>query len=306
MRHKYTLQLFAEGGASGTGGSEGVSGTPGAESTAITGMLQADNSQVATDTGMAAGEVTDPAEGTTAQKVDSEPETFESLIKGKYKDDYDKRVQQTVEKRLKNVKQSEENLSKLQPVIDILSEKYGIKADDLDALVQKVSDDNDYYSKEALERGIDVNELKHIKTIERENARYKAQQKKDEEDAANRRQFNAILQQVPDVQKLYPSFDIRSEMENGDFFRLVHNGVPVKTAFEVIHQSELQPVAMQVIAQKTQEQVVNAVKANQNRPNETGLNGGGATTKLDPSKFTLKDFKDLQARAQRGEKITFS
>lgn len=56
-------------------------------------------------------------------------EEFEALIKGKYKEQYDARVQETVRKRLKNTKAAEDTLN-------ALSEKYGITPEEIAALAK--------------------------------------------------------------------------------------------------------------------------------------------------------------------------
>ena len=291
MKH-YFLQLFAEGG-------DGGAAADGAGSQAS----NLGSSQNPTGTGTAAGTEATAAEGTTAQVE----ETFESLIKGKYKKEFNESVKSAIDARFKSDRTHEENLKKLQPAIDILTEHYGLDAKSIDyeALAQKITNDATFFEREALEKGIPVDEYKRMRNLERENLRFREREEKVRIEQERRQEFEGIIKQVPDVQKLYPNFDIRTELQNPDFFRLVNAHVPVKTAYEVVHQAEIQPAAMQVVAQKTQEQLANSIKANQSRPNEVTIGAAGENTKIDISKLTKKDFIEYQKRVARGERITF-
>ncbi len=295
MNRRYELQLFADGAAG-----------EGTAPAAATQTAPNGNGQVVTDNGTNGENIT--PDGTATQQAPSEPETFESLINGKYKAEFDERVQTIVKNRLKNSRKSEDNLAKLQPALHMLGEKYGLDVANLnyEELSQKIADDNSFYEKEALEKGIDINELKRIKAVERENASLKERQRMIMREQESRRQFDAILNQVPGVQQMYPTFDLNTEMSNPTFLKLVNDGISVKNAFEVIHQSELQPAVMQAVAQKTNEQLTNAIKSNQARPNESTLNSSAADFKIDIKSMSVKDFKDIQRRVARGEKITMS
>ena len=64
---------------------------------------------------------------TVAESETSTPDAvaeFESLIKGKYKQQYDQRVQETLRKRLKNAKDAEDTLNGL-------AQKYGITVEEI-------------------------------------------------------------------------------------------------------------------------------------------------------------------------------
>lgn len=54
-------------------------------------------------------------------------ETFESLIKGKYKTEYDQRVKKAVMERLKGTKAT---ISKFSPILDVLGQQYSIDVSD--------------------------------------------------------------------------------------------------------------------------------------------------------------------------------
>ena len=89
-------------------------------------------------------------------------ETFESLIAGKYKQQYDSAVgaavQKAVKQRLKGQGAMKAQIDAMAPLVDQLGVLYGIDTSDprkIDyaALAQKFSADNRLYEAEAMERG---------------------------------------------------------------------------------------------------------------------------------------------------------
>ena len=105
------LQLFAEGGAAaGTGAGEGGTGAEGTQGvTAAAAMPQRKGAKsnpladVVYGKQAATEDTVPTAEGHQVETV-AQPDLnaeFEQLVKGKYKEQYDARVQDTVQKRLK-------------------------------------------------------------------------------------------------------------------------------------------------------------------------------------------------------------
>jgi hypothetical protein len=101
--------------------------------------------------------------------VKAPKEFFENLIKGEYKSEFDARVQNIINKRFGKVQQTEEQMKSLQPVLDMLSQKYGVDKGDFDSLSKAIQDDDAYYEDEALQKGLSVKQLKEMKKLEREN-----------------------------------------------------------------------------------------------------------------------------------------
>ena len=91
---------------------------------------------------------------------------FEELIKGKYKAYYDEKVQGHIRDRFKASKQAEARMQKtidgMQPVMQMLAEKYHADPQDVDAISKAIQEDNSYYEDEAAERGMSVEQLKEF------------------------------------------------------------------------------------------------------------------------------------------------
>ena len=99
--------------------------------------------------------------------------SFDDLLNDEeYKGEFNKRVQDIVQKRIKNAKASEDKLTKLAPLLDLIAHKYNVDLEttDIDELVQKVTDDDELYEQEALEKGLPVDALKQIQGRERERS----------------------------------------------------------------------------------------------------------------------------------------
>ncbi|MBS5652498.1 MAG: hypothetical protein KHW49_02850 [Eubacterium sp.] len=295
MSKKYLdLQRFAEGAAAG-----GEGGT--VEETV-------DDAQKESTKIVYGKEVTEDTsdEGEEPEKIEPEETepTFEELIEGKYKAEFDKKVQDIVKNRVKNIKGAEDNMHTLAPALSVLAEKYGVTdANDLAGLVQAITDDDALYEQEAMDRGIDIPTLKHIKSIEAQNKVFAEEMARKERDTQNMEAWQDILRQSEDVKKFYPDFNIETEMQNENFGHLVAVGVPVKTAFETVHLEELQAQMAGVVAKNTAKKVANSVRANRKRSGEAGGNGQSIQVKRDPKLWTNEERDDIYERVQNGELI---
>lgn len=257
-------------------------------------------------------------ENTKADGPNGEPaakeETFEELIKGKYKEDYDRRVQDTISRRFKTADRDKKTLESLEPVLQKLAAKYevdmsDINDDTLKQLIDAVEEDDTYYEDEAERLGITVRALKSKKKLEAENARFKQIEAQRQKEAAERareeqmqRSFSAVRQQGDQLKTEYPDFDLSTEMRDERFMRLITNNVDVRTAYEVCHRDRF----LKQAAQKAAQQVSDSVQANAARPTENGVQAPAAparTRVTDPRNLTPQMRKDLRNRVRRGEKI---
>ena len=311
------LQLFAEGGAAagaGAGdGGTGAEGTQGVTAAAAMSQRKGAKSNPLADVvyGKQTTEETVPAaegqkETTTATAPIDRNAEFEKLIKGEYKDLYDARVQDTVQKRLKNTKDIVEKHEALTPTLEILAKKYGVDMNDIEALNKAIEEDDSYFEDEALEKGVTVEELKKIRKMERENAELKRQMEEQETRERANKLYSNWLQQAEQAKAVYPSFDLETEMQNQRFVDLLRSNIDVRTAFEVLHKDEILPAAMQYTAKTVEQKLTNKIIANSARPTENGMSSqGAAVVKSDVSQLSKADRAEIYRRVQRGEKISF-
>ena len=278
---KINLCLFGEGGeGAAASGTEGVSADP----TATQGVAQN-------------AEQTDPT-------VKEDRASQYAKFKADFKAEYDAEVQGLMKDRLK--KSSKENAelnSKLKassPIIEAMAKKYGVDANDYNAILDAFESDDSNLEEEAYKRDMSVEQLRQFKQIEREN------QKLREADEERRKQaiFAQWDREAEELKGIYPSFDVATEQENEQFMKLLGAGVPMRTAYEVAHKDEIIRSAMSFTAEKTAEKVANSVRANASRPSENGLSSNSASVNMiDVNKLTREQMEAYKQRALNGERI---
>ena len=307
---KLNLQLFAEGAGAGDGGTgaEGAQGVTAAAALPQTKGVKA-NPLADVKYGIQEEEGNVPAAEEPAQTAAPNREAqFEALIKGEYKDLYDARIQDTIQKRLKGSKETVDKYNALTPTLELLARKYGVKdAGDIEALNRAINDDDTYFEEEALEKGITVEQLKEIKRMERENAdlRRQMQERQTQENAD--KLYAAWMEQAEATKQVYPSFNLEAEIKgNPKFVDLLKSNIDVRTAYEVIHKDDIISGAMQFTAQQVEKKLANKIMAGGNRPSENGMSSqGAAVVKSDVTQLSKADRAEIIRRVQRGERISF-
>ena len=303
----FSIQLFGEG-AGGAGGGTGGGDAGGAPAAGQNAAL-AQPQQGAKANPLANVQYGKAEEApAAAEQISTEDRTarFEELIKGEFKDLYDQRMQDTIQRRLKGNEATVQKYNALAPVLDLLADKYGVDVNDVGALSKAIEDDETFYEDEALEKGLTVEQVKAIRKMERENEQLRAEMNEQRNRQQANAQYAAWMQQAEQVKAIYPGFDLAAELKNEQFCNLLTSNVPVQTAYEVIHKDEIIPAAMHFTAQKVTEKVANAVRAGQRRPAEGAMASTTAVqTKSDVSQLTRADREEIARRVARGEKIRF-
>lgn len=296
------LQLFAEGSGTGDGGATGVTGEAAVpQGKGVKNPLADVKYGVQPDAQVTAVQGSETVE----TPVDRTAE-FEKLIKGDYKDSFDAKVQDIVQKRLKGTKEITDKYNALAPTLETLAKKYGVDVNDINALNAAIEDDDSYFEEEALEKGITVQQLKDIRKMEKENAELKRQMREQAAQQNASKQYAAWMEQAESAKQVYPSFDLSAEMQNPRFVDLLRSNVDVRTAYEVLHKDEIIPAAMQFTAQKVEQKLTNKIIANGARPTENGINSqSAAQVKSDVSQLSKADLAEIAKRVARGEKISF-
>ena len=298
------LQLFAEG--TGGDGGTGSEGAKGATATAALSQTTKGAKNPLADVKYGKQEEATPAAEVNPTPTDDRNARFEALIKGEFKDLYDAKMQDTIQKRLKGTKETVDKYNALSPTLEMLGKKYGVDAADIEALNKAIEEDDSYYEEEALEKNISVQQLKEIKKMERENADLKRQMAEQERQENANKLYSKWMQESEAMKSVYPSFDLRTELQNPRFTDLLRNNVDVRTAYEVLHKDEIIPAAMQFTAKAVEQKLTNKIIANGARPVENGNSSQASTVvKSDVSQLSKADRAEIIRRVQRGEKIKF-
>lgn len=303
-----SLQIFAEGGgAAGAGAGDGGT-AQGQGVTAAAALPQTKGEKNNPLAGVKYGiqEESAPAAEVQQTATPDRNAEFEKLIKGEYKDLYDARMQDTIQKRLKGTKETVDKFNALTPTLELLAKKYGVDASDINALNKAISDDDSYYEQEAMENGMTVQQLKDFKRMQRENAELRQQMQEQQRQENANKLYASWMNQAEEAKKVYPGFDMKSEMNNPEFVKLLRSNVDVRTAYEVLHKDEIIPAAMQFTAKTVEQKLTNKIIANGARPSENGMNSqGAAVVKSDVSQLSKEDRAEIIRRVARGEKIRF-
>ncbi len=294
------LQLFAEGAGagSGAGSAEGSGGA--ADAAGVTTALQ-DGREEGNDAGSTSHVSSDMGEDKATK--------FRELVKGEYAEEYNKAVQKIIDKRFGETKQLEENSKAVKPILDMLSQKYGVDKADLKALAAAVQEDDSYYEAEALERGMSVQQLKEVKKLERENAELK-EMRENAERQHKAELFHAKWKvEADELSAKYglQDFDYMKEAAENESFRdlLATGNVSMEAAYLATHMDDMIGGAMARTAEAVRSDIAKNMTARNNRPAEGALNSKG-TVKFgkDVNALTKEERRALEARARRGELIT--
>ena len=324
---KLDLMLFDGdgGGAAGPAGTSaaqgesGVSdGNPGAQQTVVAARKGKQNPLANVKYGIQPEEAADMTENTveTAVKEEAPPAqkaSFDDLIKGEYKKDFDSKVQSIINQRFKEQKTLKESADKAAPIMDFLSKRFGKEVGDYDGLYNALMNEQSLFEAQALREGKSTEEVQRAwredldrSKMKRENDQLRAELQSRERMAADMEQARRLREDAERVKQFYGNFDLSEEMKNPKFVGFLRAGVDMKGAYEATHMDELMRGALHYTAQKVSEQVVNSVKANAARPAENGTAArASSVSKTDVSKLTRADRAEISRRVARGEKISF-
>lgn len=227
--------------------------------------------------GEAAG--ADTGETAAPDAGEQTPETFEALIRGRYRKDFERRVQGILSERLKSHRASEERLRRFEPVLTRLAEKYGLPTGDAGAP-----------DPDALEQALSSEQTAEDQRVATVHARYERAERQAEQARA-----------------LYPGFELSREMENPVFAGLLAADVDAQTAYEVVHKDEILLGGMRYAAEQAGAQVAEAIRCGALRPVENGVGAPGAASVQteDPRALTHAQRVALRERVRRGEQIVW-
>ena len=260
------------------------------------------------DSGVASQDAAgNPGEATTqdAAAAQETKATFEDLIKGEYKEDYDKSVQKIMRQRFAKAKANEDKLSKIEPILDALASKYGTTADDIDSIVKYVGEDDAMYEDAALQAGMTVDQYKNYSRVMAENQRLLAERQANEQRQAANAQLAQWREEEQQLKQEFPNFDLDTLIQNETFYRMVGQGIPLRNAYIAMDADGILQGAMNYTAQQVARKTATTIAQRGSRPVEGGMSGqASAKVATDVSKLSNAEIAEYVLRAQRGEHIT--
>ena len=116
------------------------------------------------------------------------------------------------------------------------------------------------------------------------------------------RRYEKWLAEARQTRSVYSGFDLGAELKNEQFCELLKCGVPVKSAYELIHRDEL----FKVFAREMEENITKRILAGTLRPKEAAISGSSGTViKSDVAHMSKNARQEIIKRVQRGERISF-
>lgn len=254
-----------------------------------------------------AADSTDEGITTTSNTLEEKRKAFKDLVNSEeWKDMYTEETQKMINRRFKQTKELEEQVNSYKPLVDMLTQRYGIQDGKVDSIIKALEDDNAMWEAAADEAGMSVDQYKRVQKLERENKALLEAQSHQKEQAMIDAQMNQWMQEAEQLKAKYPGFDMDTELVNPNFQRLLSSGISMSHAYEVLHMEEILNSTVKNTADMTQKNVVENIRARGSRPIENGLSSQNAfQTKSDVTKLTKKDREELAERARRGEIISF-
>lgn len=284
----------AAGAAGGkTGGAGGIgSGTGGSASAANTGGDKG---------GAGAGTAGD---GAAAKTPEERRADYDRLIKGEYADMYADDVQKAINRRYRENAQLHQQLESYEPIMDILSARYGVDATDMKGLKEKLEADDAFFEEGALREGMSVDTYKKYVRMQAENSRLAQAQQRSENLRQRQETIARWDREAQECAKRYPGFDIQREIrENQNFVKLLGAGVDVTSAYQACHFDDISRGLIATAEQDTKKRVADSIRAGAGRPAENAAGGSPAGTEpVDIWGMSKSEFAKFRADVLSGKR----
>lgn len=272
--NRLNLQLFA-GEGTGDGGGEAAAGETGADAGhqrlrelgVPEGKIRKNRAYKSAGQVSPAQEQAAAAQNPTEENGQNQRMRWEDILKDP---EYNRQIQNVVQQRLRDAKGAEEAMEKLSPALERLARRYGQDPEnpDYEALARAIGGEDSPQHRQAVQR---QSFRQHIKNLER---------------------------QGEELKRVFPGFDLRTELRNPVFARMTSPGVgiSVEDAYHALHRRQIQAAAMRLSAQATAQQIANDIRSGGRRPQENGVSGqASSVTTFDYSKATPEQRKAMKA-----------
>ncbi len=242
----------------------------------------------------------------TPDAVPDKGAEFEKLIKGEFKEEFDKRIKDNLKRRFKESSSLKAKASQSNEILNLLSAKYGIDTENLKEIAEAVRNDDSFIRSEAEKQGLEPDTLKKIKELEFENESMKRQIERGLNERRLNATVNSWIEDSKELIKSYPEFDLAKEAENKGFLKLLRSGVDLKTAYFATHHEDIVKSMVQKASEEASVKITDSIRARGTRPNENGIsNQSTAIIKTDVSRLTPKERAEIARRVMQGEEISF-
>lgn len=234
--------------------------------------------------------------------------SFEDLIKGDYKEDYEKSIKQAIGRRMQGAKANEAKLAKIAPIMQALASKYGVTdPDDIESIAKYVDEDESLYEDAAYQAGMTVEQYKRMAHIEAENQRLLAERQRNEQRRNAQAQYELWQDEAEAIKADFPNFDLDAYLQDPRFQTLLREGISLRNAYIAMDADNVLPEVIGYTAQQAGRKTAATIAQRGSRPVEGGISRvSSGKAKADVSKLTNAEIEDYVRRAAQGEVITFA
>lgn len=262
-------------------------------------------------------------ENNSTDDEDNSEEEFEKLIKGKFKNVYQNRVQSLVKDRMSTKDKQISDMQKKEntgnQIFALIANKYNVQPDDLDGLLKAVSDDKELFAEKALAAGVTTEEARNdFFNRQKTNAQEEELETLRREKAA--RELDTHLRSIAaETMKEFPNFNLEDEFQNPsfrtalDFIAQQKNEQNEKTgrndeiydlttAYKMAHFNELQKDLVKRSSSAAISAAAQSIQSGARRPTENAVKKSGTTTQ----RKSVEDMSDAEfdafyEKVRRGE-----
>ena len=250
-------------------------------------------------------------------------EEFEKLIKDKFKNVYQNRVQSLVKDRLSTKDKQISDMQKKEntgnQIFALIANKYNVQPDDLDGLLKAVSEDKDLFAEKALAAGMTTEEARNnFFTQQKTNAQEEELETLRREKAA--RELDTHLRSIAaETMKEFPNFNLEEEFQNPsfrtalDFIAQQKNEQNEKTgrndeiydlttAYKMAHFDSLQKDLVKRSSSAAISAAAQSIQSGARRPTENAVKKSGITTqRKSVEDMSDAEFEAFYQKVRRGE-----
>ena len=210
-----------------------------------------------------------------AAAAETEPRDFDAEWKKILSEpEFNRRMSDTVQNRVKNMKQTMDDLA---PMLEVVGRKYGFDTSDLSkldmkALSKAVSDDDSYYEDMASEMGVSREQAKALDQREREAKRKEEEANRTMQEQMLRDHYAKLQAQAAVLKQQIPEFDLERELQNEQFYRMTlpGGGLNVEQAYYALHHNEIMQARVSAAAQRTAQALSASIQSGRSMPAENG------------------------------------
>lgn len=229
---------------------------------------------------------TEADEPIESENLDDE---FEKMIKGKYKEQFGKKMNSSFSDRFSKAKNQIDaltnQLNEGNEILNIIANKYNVDGKDTKTLLKAVKEDSSYFSEKALDSGMTAEELQEKYFSDKEANETKEELNRLKQERAMAQLDTRLKNLAGKTRETYPQFDLQEEMNNPAFtaaldFIANRNTEKNKAtgrndevfdttfAYEMAHADELRQQMVNRTAKAAMSAATKHMQANSNRISE--------------------------------------